>query len=388
MQKKDQIAELFRETFDSYEVPVRSGLWEDVASKIDSTVPPTDPGSSVTTQVVTGASKISGSLMTWIGGAALVASIGAGIYLYDSSEPVATSGSQTTDAIVAPSGSETTAPNETEKVTDSQSTTSTKAENNNTLSENKPEAVKNNVSATSNNTVTNEATAGNTNNTNNSALNGRTAAINTGAGDLLHNNDATVNSSNPTVTTDNGSANTVNPTESAPAKIVIEAQPASGKAPLNVRFSTPATAVSTEWHFGDGSEVAKGNNVNHLFTQPGSYLVTLKTTDENGTIHTEIKRVEVLSDLTITNIPNVFTPNGDGLNDEFSVKAAEGVEIEVSIFDTGGKLVHRFTGSENSWNGKINNLRDAEAGTYFYVIFATGQNGDKNTQKGTLSLKR
>ena len=169
---------------------------------------------------------------------------------------------------------------------------------------------------------------------------------------------------------------------------MIEAQPASGKAPLTVKFSTPSSAVSTEWFFGDGSETVKGNNVNHLYTTPGSYLVTLKTTDENGVSHVEVKRVEVLSDLTISNIPNVFTPNGDGLNDEFSVKVAEGVDIEVSIFDTGGKLVHRFTGSENSWNGKINNVRDAEAGTYFYVIFATGQNGEKNTQKGTLSLKR
>jgi hypothetical protein len=40
-----------------------------------------------------------------------------------------------------------------------------------------------------------------------------------------------------------------------------------------------------------------------------------------------------LSDLTISNVPNVFTPKWRRLNDEFIVKAPEGVDIELRIFD-------------------------------------------------------
>ena len=75
-------------------------------------------------------------------------------------------------------------------------------------------------------------------------------------------------------------------------------------------------------------------------------------------------------------------------NDVFQIITDKDLDIEVSIFDKSGKFIYKFNGLENGWNGKINNLQDAGEGTYFYVIFATGKNGAKNTQKGTITLKR
>jgi hypothetical protein len=40
VQKQDQIADLFKETFENYEAPVRSGLWEQVSSRIETVTPP------------------------------------------------------------------------------------------------------------------------------------------------------------------------------------------------------------------------------------------------------------------------------------------------------------------------------------------------------------
>ena len=116
--------------------------------------------------------------------------------------------------------------------------------------------------------------------------------------------------------------------------------------------------------------------------------MTYKNTDENGKSFTELVKIEVLSNLTITNVPNIFTPNDDGVNDVFTITTDKDIDIEVSIFDKNGKFVHKYSGVENGWNGKINNQENAGEGTYYYVIFATGKNGAQNTQKGTITLKR
>src|SRR5688572_6523155 len=177
-------------------------------------------------------------------------------------------------------------------------------------------------------------------------------------------------------------------TESALPKPTVTASSTSGYAPLNVTFSTNSSLPIIDWNFGDGSEPGKGVQTQHLFDKPGSYLVTMKATDENGKVVSGLTRITVLSDLTIADVPNIFTPNGDGSNDAFVISTDKDIDFEVNIYTQNGRFVHKFYGKEGSWNGKINNNQDAGEGTYFYIIFATGQNGESNTQKGTITLKR
>ncbi len=69
---------------------------------------------------------------------------------------------------------------------------------------------------------------------------------------------------------------------------VIQASPTEGRSPLEVTFDgsgsrDPAGAISEYlWDFGDGSEVASGVRVTHLYSRPGSYLVTLVVTGPSG----------------------------------------------------------------------------------------------------------
>ncbi|NOX45335.1 MAG: PKD domain-containing protein [Caldiserica bacterium] len=69
---------------------------------------------------------------------------------------------------------------------------------------------------------------------------------------------------------------------------VIRAEPTEGHGPLEVVFDAsasrdPAGSISEYlWDFGDGTEVASGVRVTHVYRRPGSYLVTLVVTGPSG----------------------------------------------------------------------------------------------------------
>jgi gliding motility-associated-like protein len=67
-------------------------------------------------------------------------------------------------------------------------------------------------------------------------------------------------------------------------------------------------------------------------------------------------------------IPNVFTPNGDGINDTWQVKnLPEYTACIVDIYNRYGQLVYQSTGYAHEWDGKSNG-KPLPAGTYYYII--------------------
>ena len=81
-------------------------------------------------------------------------------------------------------------------------------------------------------------------------------------------------------------------------------------------------------------------------------------------------------------VANVFTPNGDGVND-FLQFIYEGNEpFEASVYDRWGKVVFQTNTYNKVWDGKING-QEAPEGTYFYVVKV----GDA-IYRGTVTLLR
>jgi gliding motility-associated-like protein len=82
-------------------------------------------------------------------------------------------------------------------------------------------------------------------------------------------------------------------------------------------------------------------------------------------------------------IPNVFTPNGDGYNDLFVILGIENcVKRELNVYDRNGRAVYRNRSYENTWNG--DNCPD---GTYTYQ-FRYSQNGIEQELRGTVTIIR
>ena len=81
-------------------------------------------------------------------------------------------------------------------------------------------------------------------------------------------------------------------------------------------------------------------------------------------------------------VPNVFTPNGDGKNDEFRVLYRSIKEYHIWVYNRWGKLVYESQDPAKGWDGTINNHPAAE-GAYFYVIRALGTDAAANAEYRT-----
>ena len=74
----------------------------------------------------------------------------------------------------------------------------------------------------------------------------------------------------------------------------------------------------------------------------------------------------------------MFTPNGDGLNDEFRVAYKSIISFQAWVYNRWGRLVYTWTDPQKGWDGNISG-RKAAAGPYFYVIKALGSDFDANS---------
>jgi gliding motility-associated-like protein len=170
------------------------------------------------------------------------------------------------------------------------------------------------------------------------------------------------------------------------------------KPPLNIHF-TDSTYLSTihpmlftwlwpdggieplSWEFGD-----PGMNISYSFTDIGENKVNLivlnKTTGCTDTIDFVID-VQGLGEIN-----NVFSPNGDEVNDVF-VFENHGMDIlSVMIFNRWGQKVFETDVSSAQWDGKNLKGNDELAGTYFYVLTAQGEDGYRYDEKGAVILIR
>jgi gliding motility-associated-like protein len=88
-------------------------------------------------------------------------------------------------------------------------------------------------------------------------------------------------------------------------------------------------------------------------------------------------------------IPNVFSPNGDGVNDVWEVlidPAFDATGIECSIFDRWGNTVFYSTTIPVEWDGRFNG-KTLEPGVYVYVVKFIQEN-DIQVLSGGLTLVR
>ena len=86
--------------------------------------------------------------------------------------------------------------------------------------------------------------------------------------------------------------------------------------------------------------------------------------------------------------PNAFSPDGDGLNDFFSVSGQGINDIQVEIFNRWGQMVFKSYSPEDKWDGTFRG-KDLPTGTYIYKIKTTSyENNQKLMKSGTISLVR
>jgi gliding motility-associated-like protein len=192
----------------------------------------------------------------------------------------------------------------------------------------------------------------------------------------------------------------------------------NGEAPLTVTFtnnSENGTPGQYEWFFfkdlddikreSEGSTtpvdsimiIAYDDSPVFTYEYSGTYMVKLVSKTKLCT-DTVYLQDYIVADTSFIAVPNVFTPNGDGTNDEFVVKFWSMQSIQIDIFNRWGKRVHHWesgdvrgfdgTWTETVWDGRGMGGRYASPGVYYYNVVGEGRDGEKRRAHGFFHLFR
>ena len=176
----------------------------------------------------------------------------------------------------------------------------------------------------------------------------------------------------------------------------------NGSAPMTARFAANVTDEGQytpyyEWQFRrDGQAepfiVRYDAETEYTFVESGAFTVTLLVSFVLGT---DTLEYEMDQPFTINisesrlDVPNAFTPNGDGVNDVFKVK--DGYESIVSfraqVFNRWGRKLYEWNDPAEGWDGKSGGS-DVPDGAYYLVLKARGADGRDYNLKKVINILR
>jgi gliding motility-associated-like protein len=192
----------------------------------------------------------------------------------------------------------------------------------------------------------------------------------------------------------------------------ITATPEFGCSPLTVNFTNDSQNASNfAWDFGNGQTTNLGTTASQSQTYTSSAVIQLIASEGNcrdtayafvtisicgctdpfalnynplanaddGSCYYPAPTVEV---------PNVFSPNGDGTNELFFLNTTNATKISLTILNRWGNVVYEGSGINPAWNGKSQNGNEAGDGVYFYKYRVDGLQEQFLEGHGFLTLVR
>ena len=164
-----------------------------------------------------------------------------------------------------------------------------------------------------------------------------------------------------------------------------------GSAPLNILFKANTSSpieyyLWSNYHYENLMSTRMENEERIIFEERGSYTVKLDMENNYGCqCDTAFEDIAISESLLM--VPNVFTPNGDGMNDEFRVAYRSIREFHCWIYNRWGHLVYSWDDPAKGWDGTING-RPAPEGAYYYVIRALGTDAATNEYMNKISYNK
>jgi gliding motility-associated-like protein len=147
-------------------------------------------------------------------------------------------------------------------------------------------------------------------------------------------------------------------------------------------FDKSTGSTNWYWDFGDG-QTSTNQNPNHQYGSAGTYTVRQVVKNQYGCLDTLVYTINVLEGIII---PNVFTPNGDGTNDQFYIPNSGVKEFYIEIFNRWGLKLFETTASEIRWDGRTAAGVRVSDGTYYYILKAVMPSGKDYSTHGFLEV--
>jgi gliding motility-associated-like protein len=162
--------------------------------------------------------------------------------------------------------------------------------------------------------------------------------------------------------------------------------------------------IDTTINYGDQVQLNSESEAIYWIWDPGTFLndptikspiasptrsieYTLIGINEYGCRDSALVRINVAYE-SISNMPNAFSPNGDGLNDVFKIENYKYEKLlSFKIFNRYGQIVYDGSDGTAGWNGMIND-KPAPADVYFYQVQMVLPGAVQKNLKGDVTLIR
>ena len=142
------------------------------------------------------------------------------------------------------------------------------------------------------------------------------------------------------------------------------------------------------WDFGDNTAYSSEPNPSHTYSDSGKYAITLYVMNDHGCRDTAYYEI-VIEGIATVFIPNAFSPNFDGRNDEFLVAGIGLNDIEMSIFNRWGNKVFTSGSLSTGWDGMDHySGTECPQGVYVYLVRVRNFKGEFTEYTGRVTLVR
>lgn len=156
----------------------------------------------------------------------------------------------------------------------------------------------------------------------------------------------------------------------------------------NILFKSSSEGANNHiWNL-NGNFKSNQNQFQHMFYDIREENIKLLVTNNQGCKDSIEKTISVKEKITIY-LPSAFTPNGDGINDEYCPAYSNIKKYEIHIFDRWGKKLWESHNIDECWNG-IYQGELLPIGVYTYIVYYLAGdesfNNSPNLLKGTITV--
>ncbi len=170
---------------------------------------------------------------------------------------------------------------------------------------------------------------------------------------------------------------------------------------LSVQPIAPGNLLTYQWLPKSAFTFTSNISAKSLIQQSLTYTINISSSGNNSlcpftrTLNITVNIPDTCFKEPV--IPNIFTPNNDDVNDEWTIKFPLGYSLqELKVYNRWGTLMYEQNNLsfsiQNSaliaWDGRTNSGEECSVGVYFYVMKYTDKSGSAKLMKGNLTLMK
>lgn len=201
-----------------------------------------------------------------------------------------------------------------------------------------------------------------------------------------------------TVTLIASNTESCNKTDTASFTVTVSGSPTAGfsftpvpalENTATTYFNTSQNATHYHWDFGDGTTLNTVNidtTVTHIYNKTGDYNTCLIAYNNVGCTDTVCHTVPALI-RPLVDVPNAFSPNGDGQNDQVHIRGYGIDKVTWNIYNRWGMLIFTTTDKNLGWDGTYKGVIQPQE-VYMYTLDVQFSDGQRYRKTGDITLLR